>query len=68
MLASPTERIQSHSGDLAGLCEGTRVTDYVTLGVVARTCPVDLVHMILKETGRESAGIGNSRPTSFSTM
>ena len=53
---------------VAGLCEGTRVTDYVTLGVVARTCPVDLVHMILKETGRESAGIGNSRPTSFSTM
>jgi len=52
---------------VAGLCEGARVPDYVTLGVVARTFPVYLVHTILKETGRESAGMGNSRPTSFST-
>ena len=40
---------------VAALTEGTRVTDYITLGVVAKTFPVEQVHTILKETGRESA-------------
>ncbi len=39
----------------AGLSEGTRITDYITLGVVARMFPVEQVHAILKETGRGSA-------------
>ena len=39
---------------IAGLSEGTRVTDYISLGVVAKTFPLDQVHAILRETGRES--------------
>lgn len=39
---------------VAALGEGTRITDYITLGVVARIFPVEQVHTILKETGRES--------------
>lgn len=39
---------------VARLTEDTRITDYITLGVVAKTFPVDQVHTILKETGRES--------------
>lgn len=40
---------------VAALNEGTRVTDYITLGVVAKMFPVDRIHTILKETGRETA-------------
>jgi hypothetical protein len=43
------------SRTVAALCEQTRVTDYITLGVVAKMFPVEQVHKILKETGRESA-------------
>jgi hypothetical protein len=39
---------------VAGLSEGTRITDYISLGVVAKTFPLDRVHAILRETGRES--------------
>lgn len=39
---------------IAGLAEGTRVTDYISLGVVARMFPRDQVQDILRETGRES--------------
>jgi hypothetical protein len=39
---------------VAGLAEGTRVTDYISLGVVAKTFPLDQVQGILRETGRES--------------
>ncbi|MCH7892349.1 MAG: transposase domain-containing protein [Gemmatimonadetes bacterium] len=39
---------------IAGLSEGTRVTDYISLGVVAKTFPLDQVRAILRETGRES--------------
>jgi len=39
---------------VAGLTEGTRVTDYISLGVVAKTFPLDQVQTILRETGRES--------------
>jgi hypothetical protein len=39
---------------VAGLSEGTRVTDYISLGVVAKTFPLDQVQIILRETGRES--------------
>jgi len=40
---------------VAGLSEGTRGTDYISLGVVAKAFPVDLIHSILKDTGRETA-------------
>jgi hypothetical protein len=39
---------------VAGLAEGTRVTDYISLGVVAKTFPLEQVQRILRETGRES--------------
>jgi hypothetical protein len=39
---------------VAGLVAGTRVTDYISLGVVAKTFPLDQVQAILHETGRES--------------
>lgn len=35
----------------ATLTEGARVTDYISLGVVAKTFPLDQVHAILRETG-----------------
>lgn len=39
---------------VAGLGEGTRVTDYISLGVVAKTYPLEQVRSILEETGRAS--------------
>jgi len=39
---------------LAGLPAGSRITDYISLGVVARFFPVKKVHEVLKQTGRES--------------
>ena len=38
----------------ANLPEGTRITDYISLGVVAKTFPVDTIRRILAETGRMS--------------
>lgn len=38
----------------ANLPEGTRITDYISLGVVAKTFPVDRIRRILAETGRMS--------------
>ena len=40
---------------LARLTDGSRITDYISLGVVAKTFPKALVDEILKLTGRESA-------------
>jgi len=39
---------------VAALTEGTRVTDYISLGVVAKTFPLKQVRAILRETERES--------------
>jgi hypothetical protein len=39
---------------VAGLAEGTRVTDYVSLGVITKMFPLEQVQSILRETGRES--------------
>ena len=39
---------------VAALTEGVRVTDYISLGVVAKTFPLEQVRAILRETGRES--------------
>lgn len=39
---------------LAGLPAGTRLTDYVSLGVLTANFPVELVHEVLAQTGRAS--------------
>ncbi len=39
---------------VAGLPKGTRITDYVSLGVLAKTFPVDKVKAILDVTGKTS--------------
>src|SRR6188472_3526556 len=38
----------------AGLPAGIRVSDHISLGVIARTFPLDQVQQILAETGRAS--------------
>ena len=38
----------------AGLPAGVRLSDHISLGVLARTFPLDRVHQILAETGRAS--------------
>jgi len=38
----------------AGLPAGTRITDYISLGVMASKFPVQQVHQVLKETGKAS--------------
>ena len=40
---------------LARLTDGSRITDYISLGVVAKTFPKASVEDVLKRTGRESA-------------
>lgn len=40
---------------LARLTDGSRVTDYISLGVIAKTFPKHQVEEVLKRTGRESA-------------
>ena len=40
---------------VAKLSEGGRITDYISLGVVAKVFPRDLVEDVLKRTGRTSA-------------
>jgi len=39
---------------LAELPKGSRITDYISLGVVAKTFPVDTVKSVLEATGRNS--------------
>jgi len=39
---------------VAGLPAGTRITDYVSLGVIAKTFPEPMVHEVLADTGRAS--------------
>ena len=39
---------------VAGLPEGTRITDHISLGVLARTFPLEKVQAALIKTGRQS--------------
>src|SRR3954464_15474507 len=39
---------------LAGLPAGSRITDYISLGVIAKYFPAEKVHSILKQTERAS--------------
>src|SRR3954452_11942791 len=38
----------------AGLPAGVRLSDHISLGVIARTCPIEEVRRVLAETGRAS--------------
>ncbi len=37
-----------------GLPAGTRITDHISLGVVARTFPIEPIQKMLADTGRRS--------------
>ena len=39
---------------LAVLPKGTRITDYISLGVITKTFPLQRIHRVLRETGRAS--------------
>ena len=39
---------------IAALPAGSRITDYISLGVVAKTFPASKVHQILTATGKAS--------------
>ena len=39
---------------IASLPAGSRITDYISLGVIAKFFPPEKVHEILKETNRAS--------------
>ena len=39
---------------VAGLPEGTRITDFVSLGVISKVFPVETIREILTQTGRAS--------------
>jgi hypothetical protein len=42
------------SRTVAGLPAGSRITDYISLGVVARTFPVETVRGVLTAAGKSS--------------
>src|SRR5437016_510486 len=39
---------------IATLPAGSRITDFISLGVIAKTFPIDRVHAILRTTGKAS--------------
>ena len=39
---------------VAELPSGTRITDFISLGVVAKTFPATTIESVLKKTGKES--------------
>jgi len=39
---------------VAALPAGSRITDYISLGVIAKFFPAERIHKILKQTNRES--------------
>src|SRR5438105_8045017 len=39
---------------VATLPEGSRITDYISLGVIAKTFPVSKIHEVLAATGKAS--------------
>src|SRR5689334_3387614 len=54
MLALTLERAMAMARAPAGLPAGIRVSDHVSLGVIARTFPLDQVRQVLAETGKAS--------------
>jgi hypothetical protein len=52
------------SRTVATLPAGSRITDYISLGVVAKTFPLDKIRAALEATGkRERAAAGPARCT-----
>src|SRR4030042_6624228 len=54
MLPSRTEGGRAMARTGAGLPAGKRITDYISLGVIAKTFPAQTVNRVLAETGRAS--------------
>src|SRR5918994_1413331 len=54
MLAPSRGRAATMARTAAGLPPGIRLSDHISLGVIARTFPLDQVQQILAETGRAS--------------
>src|ERR687897_2841966 len=54
MLALSRGRAATMARAPAGLPAGIRLSDHISLGVIARTFPLDQVQQILAETGRAS--------------
>src|SRR5919199_5468553 len=54
MLALVLGRAATMAGPPAGLPAGIRLTDHISLGVIARTFPLGEVREVLAETGRAS--------------
>ena len=52
---------------VAELPKGTRITDYISLGVVAKTFPWTRCKSVLAETGKPAGVSGNCRRTWWST-
>ena len=42
------------AGRAAELSKGVRITDHISLGVVAKTFPVERVNAVLEATGKQS--------------
>src|SRR4051794_10304305 len=61
MLALAPERAATMARVAAGLPAGIRLSDHVSLGVIARTFPIDEVRQVLAETGR-AGGRGRDLP------
>src|SRR3954464_45387 len=54
MLALALGRATAMARSPAGLPAGVRLSDHVSLGVIAKTFPLDRVRQVLAETGRAS--------------
>src|SRR5215211_3097167 len=54
MLAPALGRATTMARAATGLPAGIRLTDHISLGVIARTFPLDRVRRVLTETGRAS--------------
>src|SRR3954447_14581032 len=54
MLALAPERAATMARAPAGLPAGIRLSDHISLGVIARTFPAEEVRRVLAETGRAS--------------
>ena len=50
----PLTRAAAMAGTLAGLPAGIRLSDHISLGVIARTFPIEQVRQVLAETGKAS--------------
>ena len=66
MLALTLGRATAMARFPAGLPAGLRLSDHISLGVIAKTFPLDQVQQVLAETGKASAS-ATCRLTSWST-